>query len=64
MINIKAVMLMHGFAREVEELMEKTVREQINIYKQLREQLVREVVRYRIEGSERLASIISESLKE
>lgn len=44
--------------------MEKTVREQINIYKQLREQLVREVVRYRIEGSERLASIISESLKE
>ncbi len=55
---------MASLSREVEELMEKTVREQINIYKQLREQLVREVARYRIEGSERLASIISESLKE
>jgi DNA-binding transcriptional regulator YhcF (GntR family) len=49
---------------EVGELREKTVRERIDIYKQLRTQLVREVARYRIEGNDRLASIISESLEE
>ena len=51
-------------SEEVEELREKTVREQIDLYRQLREQLVREVERYRMEGKDRLAGIISESLKE
>ena len=51
-------------AQEVEEIREKTVREQIGLYKQLREQLIHEIERYRSEGNERLANIISESLKE
>jgi hypothetical protein len=51
-------------AEEVEELREKTVREQVDLYRQLREQLIREVEKYRTEGNQRLASIISESLKE
>jgi hypothetical protein len=51
-------------SEEVEEIREKTVREQIGLYRQLREQLLHEVERYRSEGNERLASIISESLKE
>ncbi|AFU59423.1 MAG: hypothetical protein QXX64_02415 [Nitrososphaera sp.] len=51
-------------AEEVEEIREKTVREQIGLYRQLREQLVQEIERYRREGNDRLASIISESLKE
>ncbi|HEV8405913.1 MAG TPA: hypothetical protein VGQ13_08405 [Nitrososphaera sp.] len=51
-------------SEEVEELREKTVRERIDLYKQLRKQLVREVARYRTEGNDRLASIISESLEE
>jgi hypothetical protein len=51
-------------AEEVEEFREKSVREQVDVYRQLREQLIHEVERYRKEGNERLASIISESLKE
>jgi hypothetical protein len=51
-------------AEEVEEFREKTVREQIDLYRQLREQLIHEVEKYRSEGNDRLASIISESLKE
>jgi hypothetical protein len=49
---------------EVEELQERNVRVQIDLYRQLREQLVNEVERYCREGNDRLASIISESLKE
>ena len=54
---------MGSLSEEVEEIREKTVREQVDLYKQLREQLVREIKRYRMEGNERLANIISESLK-
>jgi hypothetical protein len=50
-------------SEEVEELREKNVRERIDVYKQLRRQLVREVARYRIEGNDTLTSIISESLE-
>lgn len=49
-------------SEEVEELREKTVREQINLYRQLKEQLVRDAEKYRREGRDRLAGIISESL--
>jgi len=51
-------------AEEVEEIREKTVREQVGLYRQLREQLIHEVERYRKEGNDRLASIISKSLRE
>lgn len=51
-------------SEEVEEFREKNVREQVDIYRQLREQLIHEVERYRREGNDRLASIISESLEE
>ena len=51
-------------SEEVEELRERTVREQLDLYRQLKEQLTGEVERYRKEGNDRLASIISESLKE
>ncbi len=51
-------------AEEVEEIREKTVREQVDLYRQLKEQLVHEVERYRREGNDRLASIILDSLKE
>jgi gas vesicle protein len=51
-------------SEEVEELREKTVREQVNLYRQLKEQLVHDVERYRREGNDRLADIISESLRE
>jgi hypothetical protein len=51
-------------AEEVEEIREKTVSEQVGIYRQLREHLLREVERYHGEGNERLARVISESLKE
>ncbi len=47
---------------EVEELRERTVREQLDIYRQLKEQLAGEVERCRKEGYDRSASIISESL--
>lgn len=49
---------------EVEKLMEENVRGQVDLYRQLREQLVHEVERYRSQGRDRLADIISESLRE
>jgi len=49
-------------SEEVEEIREKTVREQVDIYRQLKEQLVRDAEKYRSEGRDRLAEIISESL--
>ena len=49
-------------SEEVEELRERTVREQLDIYRQLKEQLAGEVERCRKEGNDRLASVISESL--
>jgi hypothetical protein len=51
-------------SEEVEEIREKTVREQVNLFRQLREQLVHEAERCRSQGRDRLADIISESLKE
>ena len=49
---------------ELEEIREKTVREQVDIYRQLKAQLIHQIGRWRNEGNERLANIISESLKE
>ena len=49
---------------EVEELRSRAVREQVDLYRQLREQLINEIERYQKEGNHKLASIISESLKE
>ncbi|MGI0021211.1 MAG: hypothetical protein ACREAY_12155 [Nitrososphaera sp.] len=51
-------------SEEVEEIREKTVREQVELYRQLKEQLVHEVEKYRSQGNDRLADIISESLRE
>jgi gas vesicle protein len=49
---------------EVEELRTRAVREQVDLYRQLREQLINEIERYQKEGNHKLASIISESLRE
>jgi hypothetical protein len=49
---------------EVEELRTRAVREQVELYRQLREQLTKEVERYHREGNDKLAKIISESLRE
>ena len=49
---------------EVEELRTRAVREQVDLYRQLREQLINEVERFQKEGNHKLASIISESLRE
>ena len=49
---------------EVEELRTRAVKEQVDIYRQLREQLINEAERYQKEGNHKLASIISESLRE
>jgi gas vesicle protein len=49
---------------EVEELRTRAVREQVDVYRQLREQLISEAERYQKEGNHKLASIISESLRE
>ncbi len=49
---------------EVEELRTRAVREQVDLYRQLRDQLFNEVERYQREGNHKLASIISESLRE
>lgn len=49
---------------EVEELRTRAVREQVDVYRQLKEQLINEIERYQKEGNHKLASIISESLKE
>ena len=42
----------------------KAVRERADLYKQLREQLLQEVKRYREQGKTNLAEIISKSLAE
>jgi uncharacterized coiled-coil DUF342 family protein len=47
---------------EVEELRTRAVREQVELYRQLREQLINEVKRYRREGNQKLANLISASL--
>ena len=49
---------------EIEEIQTRTVREQVDLYLQLKEQLLKEVNRYRSEGKDKLANIISESLRE
>jgi hypothetical protein len=51
-------------ASEVEEQMERAAREKADLYRQLKEQLAGDVERYRREGKERLANIISDSLNE
>ncbi len=51
-------------ASEVEELRTRAVREQVDLYRQLKEQLINEVEKYQREGNHKLASIISDSLKE
>jgi hypothetical protein len=48
----------------VEELRTRAVREQVELYKQLREQLLNEIERYHREGNQKLANIISESIRE
>jgi hypothetical protein len=47
---------------EVEELRTRAVREQVDLYRQLKEQLIKEVEKYQREGNHKLASIISNSL--
>jgi gas vesicle protein len=47
---------------EVEELRTRAVREQVELYRQLREQLTNEVQKYQREGNYKLAKIISDSL--
>ena len=49
---------------EVEELRIRAVREQVDLYRHLREQLINGIERYQKEGNHKLASIISESLRE
>jgi hypothetical protein len=49
---------------EVEELRTRAVREQVELYKQLREQLLNEIERYHREGNQKLANIISDSIRE
>jgi|RhiMethySRZTD1v2_1073278.scaffolds.fasta_scaffold98091_3 hypothetical protein len=53
-----------AYSSEVEELRIRAVREQVDLYRQLKEQLIKEVERYQKEGNHKLASIISESLRE
>jgi hypothetical protein len=48
---------------EVEEIQTRTVREQVDLYMQLKEQLLSEISRYRSQGKDKLANIISESLR-
>ena len=62
-----AIVLLHislSSSSEVEELRTRAVREQVELYKQLREQLTNEVERYQREGNHKLAKIISESLRD
>jgi hypothetical protein len=47
---------------EAEELRIRAIREQVQLYMQLREQLTKEVEKYQREGNHKLAKIISESL--
>ncbi len=49
---------------EVEELRTRAVREQVDLYIQLKKQLINEVEKYQKEGNHKLARIISESLRE
>ncbi|HEX2170178.1 MAG TPA: hypothetical protein VHF65_07755 [Nitrososphaera sp.] len=49
---------------EVEELRTRAVREQVDLYRQLKEQLINEVEKYQREGKHKLADIISDSLRE
>ena len=49
---------------EAEEFRMRAVKEQVDLYRQLRDQLQSEVERYRREGKDSLAKIISESLAE
>ncbi len=49
---------------EVEELRTRAVREQVDLYRQLKEQLINEVEKYQKEGNHKLASIITDSLRE
>jgi hypothetical protein len=49
---------------EVEELRTRTVIGQVEFYRQLRKQLINEVEKYQREGNHKLASIISESLRD
>jgi gas vesicle protein len=48
---------------DVEELRTRAVREQVDLYRQLKEQLIKEVEKYQKEGNHKLASIISDSLR-
>jgi hypothetical protein len=49
---------------EVEELRTRAVREQVDLYRQLKEQLINEVEKYQKEGNHKLASIITDTLRE
>jgi gas vesicle protein len=49
---------------EVEELRTRAVREQVDLYRQLKEQLINEVEKYQRAGNHKLASLISDSLRE
>jgi gas vesicle protein len=49
---------------EVEELRTRAVKEQIDLYRQLKEQLINEVEKYQREGNHKLAGLISDSLRE
>ncbi len=53
-----------SWSAEVEELRTRAVREQVDLYRQLKEQLINEIERYQKEGNHKLASIISESLRD
>ncbi|HJS82076.1 MAG TPA: hypothetical protein VJ742_04490 [Nitrososphaera sp.] len=46
------------------DLQTRAVRERTDLYRQLKEQLMVEVVKYREEGKDNLADIISKSLDE
>jgi hypothetical protein len=48
---------------EVEELRTRAVKEQVDLYRQLKEQLIKEIEKYQREGNHKLASIISDSLR-
>ena len=51
-------------SEEVEKLRERAAKEQVDIYQQLKEQPVHDAEKYRSCGDDRLATLISESLKE
>jgi hypothetical protein len=46
------------------DLLERAVRVRANLYKQLREQLLLEISRYRQQGNQNLADILSHSMAE